>query len=251
MIKINLLPAYVLEKHLARRTAIIVALVIVAQLAALGFAVLKANGAMAEEKLRLQYWTEEAKKVSTADGLKGEVAGRTGPYQAYVDFAASMGESHRKWAWLWEEMARWVDSKVVLSSVNINGTNVQLQGATDSLESAKRWYLNTMRCYLYSSVQLSVAVPGWQPPVQTSTLTAFGTGGRIAPPGGPPGQVSSSKEDVPVTLACTLKPEYIITPPAPPAAGAAVPGGAATVSGPRAPTGGAFLSGTRLRFGGH
>jgi Tfp pilus assembly protein PilN len=236
MIKINLLPAYVLEKHLARRTAIIIILVLVGQAAALGFAVLKVNGVMAEQKVRLDYWTKEADKVSTAEGLQGQVVSSTGPYQTYVDFVANVHLHHQKWAWLYEEVAKWVDNRVVLSSLTVGGTSVQFQGVTDSLESAKRWYLNTLRCYLFSAVQLSVSVPGWRAPASTTVETAAALAGPVLLPG--PGQGPAGPQPVPVSLSCALKPEYVIIPPAPPAGAGAVSGMGTMVSMPSVSLGG-------------
>jgi hypothetical protein len=236
VIKINLLPAYVLERHLVRRTAMLMGVVILAQVSALGFALVQLGGAQQEADVRLKHWTAKANEVSTVQNQANQERSAAGPFQAWVDFVNNVHTNNAKWAWLYEEIAKWVDNKVVLRTMNASGQTVTLTGATDSLESAKRWYLNSFMCYLYADVKLQVQVPGWTAPPEGQLTAAagvpgaaglrfaLGSAGAGRPQIGPTAaaQLTSPSERTPVTLTCSLKPQFLIIPPAPPTAGGQV-----------------------------
>lgn len=256
MIKINLLPAYVLERHLVRRAAILVGAIIIVQLAAIGFAYMQINRTMAREKIGLDHWTEKAGEVASIQGQTMSERSSAGPYQAWVDWVAAMHTHNASWAWLYEEIARYVDNKVLIRTISLSGQSVTLTGATDSLEGAKRWYLNTLMCYLYSDVKLGVQVPGWSLAQRSVSPGAMGAGRFAAAGLGRPGGLAGidlstpPSEKTPVTLTCTLLPQFIIQPPAPPAVGAGVAGRGGFGGGPAAgPAVGGGAVGS-MRFGG-
>ena len=238
MIKINLLPAYVLERHLVRRTGMLMGIVVIAQLAALGFAFIQLQAAQGEADARLKHWTAKAQEVSTVQSQANSEKSAAGPFQAWVDFVSNVNTNNAKWAWLYGEIAKWVDNKVVLQGIGLSGQTVTLRGATDTLESAKRWYLNSWMCYLYSDVKLQVQVPTWQEPTTTAPAAGgarpatlqFALGQRGAAGAQPSAegvsQMTPPSERTPVTLTCTVKPQFLIIPPAPPTAPGQVTQGA-------------------------
>jgi len=253
VIKINLLPAYVLERHLVRRTAMLMGAVIVAQAVAVGFALVQLSGAQQEADVRLKHWTDKANEVSTVQNQANTERSAAGPFQAWVDFVNNLHTNNAKWAWLYEEISKWVDNKVVLRTMNASGQTVTLTGATDSLESAKRWYLNSFMCYLYGDVKLQVQVPSWTAPSAGQPAAVGGGPGAgglrftLGQPGaaglqlGPASaaQLTPPSERTPVTLTCTLKPQFLIIPPAAPTAGGQVTqgvgAGRGVPAGPRMP----------------
>ena len=233
MIKINLLPAYVLEKSLVRRTVILVAIIVLAQVAALAFAYLQIGSAQKEADARLKLWTDKANEVATIVSQASGEKSAAVPYQSWVTFVDEIHKNNAKWAWLYEEIAKWVDNRVVLRTISLSGQTVTLQGATDSIESAKRWYLNSLMSYLYSDVKLQVQVPGW-------TAAPGGGGQTMGPARGAAGptyagvtgpiDMTPPSERTPVSLACTVKPQFLFVPPAPPGGGGG-PGGPPAAGG--------------------
>lgn len=252
MIKINLLPAYVLETHLVRRTALLVGVIIIVQLAAIGFAYMQINSTTAHEKVRLGHWTAKAEDVGAIQGQTTNERSAAGPYQTWVDWVSAIHKHNASWAWLYEEIARYIDNKVMIRTISLSGQSVTLTGATDSLESAKRWYLNTLMCYLYSDVKLGVQVPGWSFTQRSALPGATGAGRYLS--AGLGGQAALAgidlstppSEKTPVALTCTLLPQFIIQSPAPPAAGGGAMGGVG--GGPMAapPVGGGAVGSMRL-----
>jgi Tfp pilus assembly protein PilN len=248
MVKINLLPIYILERSRVRRIAVVVGLLLVLQIIALLLAVMHAKAKVAMEQDRAKYWGDVAAAVDEVgkmtQGRKTDVV----PYQQWVNWVDSQKVYNNRVADLLQYMAHFVHAKVVLREFSWGGARISFSGATDSLATVRQFYMNMLRCPIVATVQLQVQVPGWTPtqltplqrPGAPGTYPALGTRTMPVSPQGTgygPAQYRASavrqvnpKESVPVTLQMTLRPEYIPVPTPPPASASQTTGG--TVASP-------------------
>jgi Tfp pilus assembly protein PilN len=253
MVKINLLPIYILERSRVRRIAVAVGLLLVLQIIALVLAVMHAKAKVAMEQDRAKYWGDVATVVDDVATMTQERKSAVGPYQQWVTWVDSQKVYNSKVADLLMYMAHFVHAKVALQSFSWSGTSLTLSGTTDSLETANQFYLNMLRCPIAATVQYQVQVPGWTPP-QPTPLRRPGAPGPYALPGTTISPVSpqgtgygapsygvrqvNPKESVPVSLGVQLRPEYIPVPTPPPISPSQPSGGGgATPAGAFMPTG--------------
>jgi Tfp pilus assembly protein PilN len=238
MVKINLLPVHILERSRVRRTAVMVGLLLVLQGVALLLAVMHAKAKVAMEQDRATYWSQVASAVDDAAAMTSERQSAAGPYHQWVSWVDSEKTYETGVADLLQYLARFVHAKVALRQFEWSGAQVRLTGVTDSVETAKQFYLNMLRCPIVASVQLQTQVPGWSPPQlgvagrtgAASTGTAPGasypspglssavSGAGPAATGYVYGQSVNPKERVPVALQIQLLPQYVPAPSSPPTA---------------------------------
>jgi hypothetical protein len=235
MVKINLLPIYILERSRVRRTAVAVGLLLVLQIIALVLVVIHAKAKVAMEQDRAKYWGDVATVVDDVATMTRERESAVGPYEQWVTWVDSQKVYNSRVADLLTYMAHFVHAKVALQSFTWTGTSVTLAGATDSLETAKQFYLNMLDCPIAATVQFQVQVPGWNPS-QPTALRRPGVAGPYALPGTTPqgtgyGAPSygvrqvNPKESVPVSLGVQLRPEYVPLPSPPPISPSQLSGG--------------------------
>jgi hypothetical protein len=161
MIKINLLPAHILERQRLRSVIILVVVVLLIEVAILGLVMTRVKQQLADSKTELEYWQGRAQAVGQFEKQIQTVNGQIGFYARWLVWKNSINQYHDAWAETLEEMAKWIYQKVQLDSMAPTPLQVQFQGRTDSLESFRRAYLNIMRCPMYANVSFNISgVPG-------------------------------------------------------------------------------------------
>lgn len=236
MIKINLLPRTIYEKRIIRNTAILFAVVLVAIIAA-GFTYstkLAANVKdMEQQAAEAKAYKDRVEQIrSSASSARSSI----GPIKQKLDFINGVLDYNNKFPELWTEIAKWTCDRVMYTSLQTDGMNVQMQMKVKTLDDLGRYLLNMYRAVdLFGSVTIS-SLPGYP---KTST----GAAGQYGPPsveqegGGPEANlagisaisqgVQQSSDDgwLDITVSCVLKKP--ITPPAFAGAGAGAAAGAA------------------------
>ena len=233
MIKVNLLPGYILEGR--RVKALLRVLVAALVLLAAGLAAyvwapipqsLSSRRRAAQD--RLADATSRANEVRALENETQEVKARYADTEGWVTWVNDSDEVPRKWNRYFSILRKYLPSDVVVSGLSPpSGNLLTLSGYTGDLRGAARWYLNMLRCEMVTpgvnSVSFSTPTWGW--------------------PGGPP-VGANPKMQQPVSITLALKPEYtnMLLVPAPPATAA---GGGVIAAG-----GGGRMGGGGLRAGG-
>ena len=258
MIKINLLPAHVLERRQVRRLVrTFLALLIVEIIAIAAVSVLYGQKASAWEEQALAYQglAEVVRGVKTdTDKLKAE----TDPLQAWVDFAHDVDTHNADYAKTLAEIARYIHPKAALKSLEIKDSAVTLTVNVDKPTTAGQTWLNLRRCPALSAVNVTSKIPGWSGgdwggwvPMTGQTGTPSGTLPGTIPgtmpgttPGTMPGGVTvqvSERRGFDVTFGATLTPSYTPKAASPPGGEPAAAAGGVTAGagpGPMGPMGG-------------
>lgn len=175
MLKINLLPAYVIERRKVRVYSMIAAVALVAEIAVLGFIYNKQRvlaAALDEAK------TAKSNEKSQVDKLQQDAQAekaKNQPFQNVIDFIRKVKDSPRKQGQLLSELRKYIYWRVLVTEIDISdGQNVKLSCATDSVDSYARFVSNFMECPLFD-----------QPPIFSGIGGGSGGGGMIG--GGMPG----------------------------------------------------------------
>ncbi|UCH34219.1 MAG: hypothetical protein JSV65_17040 [Armatimonadota bacterium] len=161
MIKINLLPAHILERQRIRSVIILVIVVILLELAVLGFVMTRVRGQVADAERELAYWQDLAANVGKYDKAIQTTQAEAGFYGRWVTWDKQIDQYHAAWADTLAEMAKWIYSRVQIHSLAPSPLQVQIQGRTESLETFRKAYLNIIRSPVYANVAFSIGgVPG-------------------------------------------------------------------------------------------
>jgi hypothetical protein len=157
MIKINLLPAHILERQRIRSVIILAAAVIILEIAVLGIAMMRVKGQLADANAELEYWKTQAGQVTAFDASIQSTNGQALFYGRWVMWDAMIQKYHEAWADNLGEFAKWIYEKMQVDSLLPTPQQVQIQGRTDSLSSFRRAYLNIIRCPRYANVAFSIS----------------------------------------------------------------------------------------------
>jgi len=222
MIKINLLPRYIIERRRVKALAALLVFVLVVEVLAFA-AYLWAP--MPFSLTRQWQLAEERRKNAEQDRLEceqieqdsEEITNRFAGKASFVNFVAEADALPGKWVEYFKRIRKYIPAEVVLNGLPLpSGTNLNLSGSTSGLMAAARWYLNMLRCEMIQRDPNLVSF-------STDTSTARG---QVVTGGNPKMQQS-------VSISVALRPEYldiINLVPAPPsgaAAGVARRGGGA------------------------
>lgn len=231
MIKINLLPAHILE---GRRVKLVIAAMVVFVLAVTAllsaYVWAPAPGSLTSKlKDRQETRAEVTAKADAVRALDQQIAQVKAEYAAKSSWVNWVEEADRRpaqWIRFYRTLTDYIPSEVVLSSLPVpSGANMQLSGYTSDLRAATRWYLNMLRCKMLD--------PASPLPVQFNTQTV-GWPGELQPGANP-------RMGTAVSMQVALNPQYLdfwtLTPSAP-----------AGVGGPTARGGGG--RGARMGGGG-
>ena len=156
MIKINLLPAHILERRRLRSVIIIAAAVVILEVAVLGVAMTRVKGQLTDANTELAYWKQQAGKVAQFDSVIQSTNGQAGFYGRWVAWDTMIGRYHEAWAENLQEFARWIYARVQVDSLLPTPQQVQIQGRTDTLSSFRKAYLNIIRCPRYANVAFNI-----------------------------------------------------------------------------------------------
>lgn len=204
MIKINLLPSYILERVRIRRVVWWIVGLLVIELLAFGFAALRIKSEVAAAEERLGYWQKEAGKVTAVTTLTGQVKSNTTPYVTWLNWFTGLERHNVLLANYLQGVSTFIYRRVQITNLSLDNSRslVTIIGKTDSLESLSRYYLNMLRGP-FTQVVLSTTITGWNlagaPP--------------LSPRPGPGGLPYSQYLTLPVTLTCTMAAPIVAPPP--------------------------------------
>jgi hypothetical protein len=242
MIKINLLPGYILERRRVKALVMLLAVVLIVEL--LGFAAyVWAPGpfSLASKKAKADARRQQARSdAQIVEGLEAEIGQVQRDYaakQLWVRWVEDADSRPPQWTEYIREIRKYIPADVVVNGLQPPSGNVlNLSGQTSDVMAAVRWYLNMLRCELVmpdaNAVTLSTTTGGWPDQILTG---------------------ANPKMQHSVSLQVALRPEELLfmQPVAPPAGA----GGGATVGrgrmggGPGMGGGGRMGGGARMGGG--
>jgi hypothetical protein len=192
MIKINLLPAHVLERRRIRSAVVLVLVAVVIEAAVLGLVMMKMKAQVADEQAALTYWQGRAAQVGQVQSETGAVQGQAASFAKWKTWTDSINNYHSAWESTLADIARWIYKNMEVSSLTTSSGSVQIQGAVDNLQEFKTAYLNIYRSPLYTNVSFSISGVrgGWSQPAVTRAAPAAG-----APSGPPAGMIGLSQDE--------------------------------------------------------
>ena len=193
MIKIQLLPPYILERRRVKALAILIAFVLIVEtllFAALLWAPVPgsyASKARAAVERRDKAFAEQA----AVEELQARVAALEASYGAKQTWVTWVDDADRRpaqWVGYFKLLNKYFPGDVVVHGLNLpSGNTLNLTGSTSDMMAAARWYLNMLRCEMVTpdinAVQFN---PG--------TVAAGAANPRMA---------------MPVSVSVSLKPEYL------------------------------------------
>jgi len=193
MIKLNLLPAHFLERRRVKSLLRLLAVVLVAELALLGFYMINLGRQVRAAQANLADATARAQVVLNLESQAQSVRSGISPLTQWTDFADNVARTNQQWAKLLSELNKWVYEKVALSSMSISGSQVSLVGATDNMKSVAKYYLTMLNNQMLvpEGVVLDTVVPSWsggtaaRPMAGTPALGAAGYPSLYGPAGAP------------------------------------------------------------------
>ena len=226
MIKINLLPGYIVERRRVKALAALLIFFLVVELLAFAAYVW---APMPFSLTRQWQRAEERRQKAAADALEvqqieqeiEEINRRFSGLERFVVFVEEADALPGKWIEYFKRFRKYIPADVVLNGLPLpSGNSLNLSGSTSGLMAAARWYLNMLRCEMVQRDPNAVSF---------STDTSRALGGRAATAGNPKMQQS-------VSISVVLRPEYldiINLVPAPPSgvSGGAVRRGGARMGG--------------------
>lgn len=160
MIKINLLPAHILERQRIRGVAVLVVVVILVEAAVLGMVMMRYKQQLADRQTELQYWKGRAAAVGQLDAQIRTTQGQIMFYGRWVNWNSQIDQYHESWAEILGEIAKWIYAKMQVDSLSPSPGQVQIQGRTTSLEAFRKAYLNIIRSPLYRPAGVTFSIGG-------------------------------------------------------------------------------------------
>jgi Tfp pilus assembly protein PilN len=193
MIKIQLLPPYILERRRVKALALLIVFVLIVEtllFAALVWAPVPgsyASKARAATARRDKAWADQA----AVEELQAQVDRVKASYGAKQTWVAWVDEADRRpaqWVGYFKMVNKYFPADVVVHGLNLpSGNTLNLTGSTSDMMAAARWYLNMLRSEMVApdinAVQFN---PG--------TVAAGAANPRMA---------------MPVSISVSLKPEYL------------------------------------------
>jgi Tfp pilus assembly protein PilN len=169
MIKINLLPSYILE---ARRVKAVIALMAIVVLGVAGllaayvwapapWSLSSRDKAAKDEYKRV---SAEANAVRQLQSQTNQIRGSYSEKQTWVQWVNEADKLPAMWVRYYQLLGKYIPSDVVVNGLPVpNGGNLQLSGTTSDQKAAARWYLNMLRCEMAvdNSVSFNTATVGW------------------------------------------------------------------------------------------
>ncbi len=193
MIKIQLLPPYIVERR--RVKALVALLVFVLVVEVLGFmAYLWAPAPFSLATRRRQAESRRDRALQAQDevmALEAELAGIQARYSAKQNWMTWVDDADARpaqWVAYYKMLNDYFPADVVVNGLNLpSGNTLNLSGSTSSLMAAARWYLNMLRCEMVSPSPFAVQFS----------------------PGAVASGAANPRMQMPVSIAVSLKPEYL------------------------------------------
>jgi Tfp pilus assembly protein PilN len=152
MLKINLLPGYIVERRRVKALAILLGCVLVVEV--VGFAAYlwaPVPGSLATKYAGVVKERDEARaeqaKVEKLEADTAALQARYAVKQTRVKWVEEADKRPAQFAAYFKNITRYFPADVVVNGLSMpSGGRLNLTGSTDSLMSAVRWYLNMLRC---------------------------------------------------------------------------------------------------------
>jgi Tfp pilus assembly protein PilN len=235
MIKINLLPGYILERRRVKALLALLVLVLLAELAGLAAYIwapmpfsltAKYNEAVERRDKALQ-------EQQVVENLQFEAQRVQSSYQtkaSWVKWVDDADARPQQWVSYFKTVTRYIPADVVINGLALPSNNtINFSGSTSNMMAAVRWYLNVLRSEMV---------------VANNTAVNFSPGQTAAGAANP-------RMAMPVSISMQIKPEYLdmMMPIATPAGVQAASGGRAG-GGRMGGMGGGGMGGGGGRMGG-
>ena len=152
MIKINLLPGYIIERRRVKTWAMGLAFILLIEIVIfVGYVWAPGpwslNRKYQEAVARMNKAQNEQAIVEGLQAQAEAVKKSYGEKQTWVTWVDEADAVPAKWVAYFKRITRYFPADVVVNGLPLpSGTTLNLSGSTDSLMSAARWYLNMLRC---------------------------------------------------------------------------------------------------------
>lgn len=163
MLKLNLIPPYILEARRVRKLLILCIVLVVVEVAALAGWFFYLSQTLTRLQGDFQELQAQAQQVQNIVQAKNGIVQRMGPMKQKVEFMEKLETFNAIWADTIEGLNEYIYAGVQITSLQLTPTSVQLQGLTRTTDDVGRFYLNFKRCPLVNpdTVRLSVGgAPG-------------------------------------------------------------------------------------------
>jgi len=170
MVKLNLLPAYILEAQKVRKLILLFSVLLAVELAGLvGWVVLKKQQ-LGKVSAALEEMTQKADEVRNLESQAQRLDSEISPLRQKVQFMEELETFNSTWADAIEQLAAYTYSRVEWLQLEIKGNTVSFQARLKdteerpATEDVARFLMNFKRCPLIdpASVQHS-GIDGWPP----------------------------------------------------------------------------------------
>ncbi len=193
MIKIQLLPPYILERRRVKALAILIVFVLIVEtllFAAMLWAPVPGSYA-SKVRASVERRDEAFAKQLAVEGLQAQVDSLKASYGAKQTWVTWVDDADRRpaqWVGYFKMINKYFPGDVVVHGLNLpSGNTLNLTGSTSDMMAAARWYLNMLRCEMVTPDMNAVQFnPG--------TVAAGAANPRMA---------------MPVSISISLKPETL------------------------------------------
>jgi len=161
VLKINLLPPYILERKKVRQSAFLAGVAFLAVLAAMVGWWYTLDKKKAELTIQVQDMEQKRDQVVALEQLAKAEEDKIPPIQQKVDFIKAVLDYNEMYPKLYEELARYTYGRILYKSIQPTSDTLTIQAHARTLGDCGRYLLNMYRAtHLFSSVTIS-AVPGY------------------------------------------------------------------------------------------
>lgn len=193
MIKIQLLPPYIIERRRVKAlVALLVFVLVVEVLAFMAYLWAPAPFSLASRRRQAETRRDRAieaqNQVMALEDDLAAIKGRYGAKQTWVSWVDEADQRPAQWVAYFKRLNDYFPADVVVNGLNLpSGNTLNLSGSTSSLMAAARWYLNMLRCEMVSPNPNAVQFN----------------------PGAVASGAANPRMQMPVSITVTLKPEYL------------------------------------------
>jgi len=171
MIKLNLLPAYVLERQVVKKVLLGVGVLLVAEIVGLGAVI----GGKSKEVARLAAVLDKKKtERAEVEAIQAKAEAKNNqiaPFRNTVEFIERLAGSEAYsppgvlWSDLIDQVVRYTYDRTQYSQITLANNGIGVQGQVDTPPAYLRYLMNLERCPLLGEIQPSVnlGAPGEGP----------------------------------------------------------------------------------------
>ncbi|NIM05644.1 MAG: hypothetical protein GTO55_05500, partial [Armatimonadetes bacterium] len=145
MIKINLLPARVIEVRRVRNLAKLLILVVLVEVIVLSAGVYSLAKQEQAWETKYDRAHERAEEVRTLEGQVAAAQRAASPLKAKVDWYESIYKHHEKIGEALEKINEYIFAKLTVRQLKLSGSTVRLNAATKDIDHVAKAYFNLLR----------------------------------------------------------------------------------------------------------